>query len=113
MNEINVINKDGVREPIDLEKIYRVISWASEGLFSDPEINSPVFFKLLDFERLPSWLNQFILALKTVLHFVFWREKFNTVRVLYNCSYRTENAISWTKLLKMTVRLGGSPPYSK
>lgn len=98
---------------LDLEKMHRVIAWAAEGLTSGQGINSSLFFNIIDFKKLPSWLNQFLLLVKTVFDFVLRQRAHSTTIVLYHCSYKAEDAISWTQLLKMTVRLGCSPPVKK
>jgi len=36
MNRITVIKRKGVREPLNIEKIRKVINWAAEGLELNP-----------------------------------------------------------------------------
>jgi len=107
------MNKNRVCVSLDLEKMHRVIAYAAEGLTSGHGINSPVFFDIMDFKRLPSWLNQFLLLVKTAFDFVSRQQTHLTTLVLYHCSYKAEDAISGTQLLKMTVILGCSPPVKK
>lgn len=48
MSQINVTKRDGRREPLDLEKLHKVVFWATEGITgvsaSEVEINSHVQF---------------------------------------------------------------------
>ena len=49
IDNIQIVKRDGRKEPLTLDKIHRVLEWATEGLsgvsYSEIEINSRIQFK--------------------------------------------------------------------